>query len=112
QALAERDEIQAQKDAIAEVLGVINSSPGDLGPVFDAILEKAHALCGATYGNLQTYDGEHFRAVAVRGAPEAYAALLRQPYQPTLGLEGPLGRLMRGDRFVQIADLQQITAQW
>jgi GAF domain-containing protein len=87
------------------VLGVINSSPDELKPVFDAILDKAHSLCGVEYGVLLTYDGELFWPVAMHGAPPSLER--RNGFRPSSGFRG----LLRGERLLHIHDMAEVAAQ-
>ena len=88
------------------MLQVINSSPGDLAPVFDAMLERAMRLCGIDHGAFHTYDGQLFRAVAVQGLPGTYAEYLRQGFSP--GPNHPLRPVLDGAPFVHIPDLTKV----
>ena len=99
---AERDAAVARETALVEVLAVINRFPGDPGPVFDAILEKAHRVCGAAVGALMTYDGRHFRAMATQGYPEQYEAWVRRSLTPYNYHRA----LLRGERLVHVPDVQ------
>jgi GAF domain-containing protein len=72
-----------QQTAASEVLSVIGSSPGELAPVFEAMLVNATRLCGAKFGILSLYDGVEFRNVAFHNVPPAYADIrLREPFRP------------------------------
>jgi GAF domain-containing protein len=62
-----------RQTATSEVLKVISSSPGELAPVFKAILENAARICGAQFGTLNTYDGSAFRSVALHNPPPQFA---------------------------------------
>ena len=96
--------IRDRQTATAEVLRVINSSPGNLAPVFDAMLEKAMRLCEAAFGILLVRDGDLFRTAAFHGVPPALAELLsRTPRQP--GKHTAVGRMLDGEDFVQFEDM-------
>src|SRR5262245_10034425 len=63
-----------QQTATSEVLKVISSSPGELKPVFESMLENAVRICQASFGNLLLYENEAFRHVTLHNAPQASAA--------------------------------------
>ena len=102
----ERDEALEQQKATAEVLRVISASPGDLRPVFDAILENATRICEAKFGVLQLSEDNGFRAVALHDVPPAYAeAMQREPvFRPIAG--HPLDRLANSKEVVHIPDVR------
>jgi two-component system, NtrC family, sensor kinase len=74
----ERDESLEQQKATADVLKIISSSPGELEPVFQAMLENAVRICGAQFGNLTLFDGGELRLAAMHNAPRALAELRRR----------------------------------
>src|SRR5262249_33802437 len=96
----------ARETATAEVLGVINASPGDLAPVLDAILVKALKLCEASFGSAYARSGEWFERVASRGLPTEYLAAVPSvtgPFAPG----GIFDRLLSGEDLISIADLSE-----
>jgi hypothetical protein len=86
--LTETREALEQQTATAEVLQVINSSPGELAPVFDAMLENATRLCDAVFGVMLTWDGERFHRVAFRGASAELIQALSPTNKPVPGQPG------------------------
>jgi len=98
-----RESLQ-QQTATSEVLGVISSSPGDLEPVFQSMLENAVRICEAKFGNLFRFDGKAFETTAGVGLPPEYAEFQRQrgPFQPPPGTL--LDRVMRTKQVSHTAD--------
>ena len=94
-----------QQSATSEVLKAISSSPGELEPVFQAVLEKAVRVCGAKFGILFLSDGDGFRTTAMHNVPRAFAkkrerrAFVRPP--PA----SPLGRAKRTKQVAHVADI-------
>jgi class 3 adenylate cyclase len=106
--LTETREALEQQTATAEVLQVINSSPGDLAPVFDAMLEKAMTLCEAAFGFVRSYDGEKFDLAASRNVPVSLNDFLVEARVPTD--INPLGRVVRGETIIHVADIRDEAA--
>jgi GAF domain-containing protein len=110
------DEVQArtrdlgealeQQTATSEVLQVISSSPGELEPVFQTMLENATRVCGAKFGTLWLRDGEGLRAAALHGAPATWVDWIAQKPVFRPGPRAPIARVLEHRRAVQVADLR------
>jgi hypothetical protein len=93
-----------QQTATSEVLRVISSSPGELEPVFQAMLENATRICGAEFGILLLFDGSAMRVVAMNNPPRAFAEMRRD--NPVIPLEkSMLGPLVRTKKTSHVADI-------
>src|SRR6202008_693431 len=104
--ITETREALEQQTATAEVLQVINSSPGNLQPVFDSLLEKAMQLCGAAYGVLAVTEGEQARTAAAHGLPTALAEWRRD--HPVINQSRTLlARVLAGEPFIHTLDLKE-----
>jgi GAF domain-containing protein len=99
-----RESLQ-QQTATSQVLQVISSSPGELDPVFQAMLENATRICGAQLGNLILYENGVFRYVAMYGAPPAFAELRRRDpiIRPRSG--ALLDRIIKTKKAAHVADI-------
>ena len=104
--LSELRESLQQQTATADVLKVISSSPGELEPVFQAMLENAVRICGAKFGTLFRSDGDVVHLAAQFGTPPALAEFQQQrgPFHPEATGTGILGRLIRTKAVAQSAD--------
>jgi len=93
-----------QQTATSEVLEIISSSPGELEPVFQAMLANAMRICEAKSGNLFGFDGKAFYLSADLGTPPAFVEFARQPR--IWGRDTVLGQIARSKQAVHIIDMQ------
>ncbi len=101
-------EARDQQTATSEVLNVISSSPGDLQPVFEAMLANATRLCEAKFGVLYRSEGDGLRTVALRGAPLPYVEERRRNPIIRLGPKTTIGRAVATKRAIQDADVLKL----
>jgi GAF domain-containing protein len=103
--LNELRETLERQTATSEVLKVISSSPGELDPVFQSLLENATRLCGAKFGTLFLREDDKFRVVAQHNSPRALAELRQREPLLRVGSGTSLHRAIATKQVVQIADL-------
>jgi PAS domain S-box-containing protein len=95
-----------RQTATSEVLQVISSTPGNLEPVFQSLLENATRVCGAKFGTMNLVEGNNIRLVALYNVPPAYADALGQSRTFRPHPKSGLGQVIRTKQVTQIADLR------
>ena len=103
----ELNEAVEQQTATAEILRVISSSPGDLQPVFDAILENATRICEAKFGNLWLREGDKFRIVAMYGGSPEYREYLFAEPLVVPDPQDAVSRVVSDREVIQIDDISK-----
>src|SRR5882757_4675026 len=104
---AERNESIAQQAATAEILKVIASSPSDVEPVFDVIVERAVRLCGARMGRVYRYDGKLIHLVGGHGLSEPGRDSANRTFPRPASEDTIVGRVMLSRRPNILADLNE-----
>jgi GAF domain-containing protein len=100
----ELHDAQEQQTATADVLSVISSSPGDLVPVFQAMLSNAVRICEASYGVLFRFESGAWTAAAMHGVPPDFAEFWQRGAQRP-GPRTALGRVAETKQTVHVADV-------
>src|SRR5262249_18897020 len=101
----ETKEALEQQTATSEVLEIISSSPGELNPVFQKMLENACRVCEANFGTMNLWNGEEFNNVARHNMPPAFAAVRQQtPIRPHP--DSPMARIVRTHQLVHEHDFK------
>jgi len=95
-----------QQTATSEVLRVISSSPGELEPVFEAMLENAVRICEAKFGAMYLSEADAFRIVAMHNAPPAFAEMRQRNPTFRANPRVAIARAAATKQTVQIADVQ------
>ena len=95
-----------QQTATSEVLSVISTSPGELEPVFQAMLKNAVRICGAKFGGLFLAEGDAFRTAALHGAPREFAEVHQRAPVLSATPGTALGRVAATKEPAQIADIR------
>ncbi|HUI15504.1 MAG TPA: GAF domain-containing protein [Xanthobacteraceae bacterium] len=104
--LSELRESLDQQTATSEVLKVISSSPGELEPVFQAMLENATRICEATAGNIYRWDGEMLELVASHNTPAAFVELVKNtPQRATT--DNLVGRMLATKSYIHAPDVRE-----